>query len=286
MTTFGISMVRDEADVIEGTLRHMAGEVDELIVANNLSTDGTRDILDQLAKELPLTVVDDPDPAYFQSRKMSALADQAAEAGADWIVPFDADEIWFARGDRVSVVLAELGRLVYRRVNAVLYHHFRTRFDDPPGDDPFRTMPWRQATPGGATPQRPEGLPKVAFRWEPGAVVEAGNHGVHLPSVHREFPPPTLLEVRHFPYRSAEQMCRKARNGAAAYAATDLPEQTGSHWRSYGRILDQPNGEQLLAKVYNDHFCYLSPTDSGLVYDPAPYRRWEQQEPPPGTEQR
>ena len=45
MITFGVSMVRDEADVIEGTLRHMADEVDELIVADNGSVDGTTDIL-------------------------------------------------------------------------------------------------------------------------------------------------------------------------------------------------------------------------------------------------
>jgi glycosyltransferase involved in cell wall biosynthesis len=86
-------MVRDEADIIEGTLRHMADEVDHLIVADNLSSDGTRDILDTLAKDLPLTVVDDPDPGYTQSAKMSALAERAAvEQRASWIVPFDAED--------------------------------------------------------------------------------------------------------------------------------------------------------------------------------------------------
>jgi glycosyltransferase involved in cell wall biosynthesis len=68
-------MVKDEADVIEGTIRHMADEVDQLIVADNGSTDGTRDILDKLAIDLPLTRRRRPGPGYRSPQKMSALAD-------------------------------------------------------------------------------------------------------------------------------------------------------------------------------------------------------------------
>ena len=31
-----------------------------------------------------------------------------------------------------------------------------------------------------------------------------------------------------------EQFVSKVRNGAAAYAATDLPPEAGAHWRQYG----------------------------------------------------
>lgn len=258
MKTTGIAMVKDEADVIEGVLRHMADEVDALIVANNGSTDGTRDILDRLAGELPLTVLDDPDPAYHQSAKMSALAARAADAGADWIVPFDADEIWFALEDRISVVLAGLDCQV---AVAELTNHFCTSVDVDDAD-PFRSMVWRQAEPAR--------LPKVAFRYQPRTVIHQGNHGVTLPygGVWR-----TVLQVRHFPYRSAAQMVRKARNGAAAYRATDLPADQGAHWRQYGEIIDR-HGPEALEAVFQEHFWYLSPTDSGLVRDPAPYLRW------------
>lgn len=257
---FGVSMVRDEADVIEGTVRHMAEEVDELIVADNGSTDGTRDLLDKLADELPLTVLDDPEVGYFQSRKMSALAEMAGERGATWIVPFDADELWLAPY-RVKDVLA---KVAYSVASARLFNHFATAVD-PEGDDPFRTIVWRQ--------RERAPLPKVAFRWEPGAVIAQGNHGVALPSG-GVAPSEVYLEVRHFPFRSAEQFIRKARNGAAAYRATDLPPTEGAHWRAYGDLLDR-YGEDCLADVYREHFWFLSPTDSGLVLDPAPYRRWE-----------
>jgi glycosyltransferase involved in cell wall biosynthesis len=258
MAVFGITMVKDEADLIEGTLRHMAGEVDRIVVADNGSTDGTRDIIAELEGELDLDVVDDPDPAYYQSAKMTALAARAAEQGATWIVPFDADELWYAR-HRISTML--------RRANtcnvavARLFNHFSTSID-PPDPDPFRRMQWRQRDPAP--------LPKVAFRWEPGAVIEQGNHGVVLPSGAR---PVQKLEVRHFPYRSAEQFVRKARNGAAAYRAADLPVEQGAHWRAYGEILAR-HGVEALADVYREHFWYLSPTDSGLILHPAPYLRW------------
>ena len=86
-----------------------------------------------------------------------------------------------------------------------------------------------------------------------------------------------VMEVRHFPIRSPEQMLRRARNGAAAYAAApDAPG--GDHWRAWGRLTDGQIGE-----AYWGSWYYLDPTsvglthDIGLVRDPAPYMRWRTQ---------
>jgi hypothetical protein len=256
-----VSMCRDEADVAAGMLCHLADEVDHILVADNGSTDGTRDILAELEGQIPLTVLDDHDPAYYQSRKLSALAERAArDLGARWIVPVDFDELWFSRHGRVSEVLDSLH--VANVVTAQLTNHYSTAID-PDELDPFRRMVWRAA--------EPQPLPKVAFRWEPGAIVHQGNHSVSLPNGCIEAD--AALEVRHFPARSAEHFVRKARNGAAAYRATDLPVTEGAHWRAYGDIIDRL-GESALADVYREHWWYLSPTDSGLIYDPAPYLRW------------
>jgi hypothetical protein len=127
------------------------------------------------------------------------------------------------------------------------------------------TIQWRE--------RKPAALPKVAFRYRQGATIHQGNHGVDLgkdvTTSHAG------LEVRHFPYRSAEQFVRKARNGAAAYAATDLPYDVGAHWRGYGEILDR-YGPEALQNVYRTWFWHLSPVDAGLIHDPAAYRRWRQ----------
>jgi len=253
-------MVRDEADVIAGTLRHMADEVDWLLVADNGSTDGTREILDDLEDELPLTIFDDPDPAYYQSAKMTALAADAAARGAVWVVPFDADELWYSAHRIRDVLPGQPEPIAVAR----LFNHLATAVDvDDP--DPFVSMVWRQPQ---AAP-----LAKVAFRWEPGAVIAQGNHGVTLPSGGAGIP---SLEIRHFPARSAAQFTRKGLNGAAAYAATNLPPSEGAHWRSYGHLVET-RGPGVLAEVFREHWWYLSPTDAGLVRDPAPYMRWRQQ---------
>ena len=262
MITFGVSMVRDEADVIEGTLRHMADEVDELIVADNGSVDGTTDILYGLLGDLPLTVLTDSEPGYYQSSKMTLLAAHAAAKGADWIVPFDADELWFSRLGRVREVLADVADYC-GALCAELTNHFCTAIDEA-NPDPFRSMIWRQ--------RKPAPLWKVAFRWEPAAVIAQGNHDVALPSGAEKVA--GALEIRHFPYRSAAQFVRKARNGAAAYrAASGLSPADGAHWRAYGEILER-HGEEALEDVFRQHFWYLSPIDAGMVRDPAPYLRW------------
>lgn len=260
LTTWAVSLVKDEADVIEGTIRHMADEVDGVIVADNASTDGTRDILDKLATELNLIVVDDTEVGYHQSFKMSALAEKAArEHGATWVVAFDADELWMSATDRVSVDLASAHGNV---ATAALFNHFPTAVD-PDGDDPFRTIVWRQPAPAP--------LPKVAFRWEPGAVIHQGNHAVTLPSGET---PVEMLEIRHFPHRTPDQFIRKVRNGAAAYAATSLPAHVGQHWREWGVLLDRIGEERLVEEVWMRWYHFTTPVEEGMLLDPAPYMRW------------
>lgn len=257
-TTVGITMVRNEADVIGGTLTHMADEVDYLLVLDNGSDDGTREILDSL--DLPMTVIDDQEIGYYQSVKMSRLAAEAGKAGAAWIVPFDADEIWYHPRGRLRDVLAAYPAAV-TSCGATLYNHYRTALDET-DQDPFRSMVWRALTPGA--------LPKVAFRYQEGAVIGQGNHSVALPEPGSG---DIGIEIRHFMIRSVDQFVSKVRQGARAYAATNLPEDQGAHWRAWGKLLDA-GGPDVLAQVYQQHYWYLSPIDRGLVLDPAPYQRW------------
>lgn len=269
--TVAVGMVRDEGDVIAGTLRHLAGEVHRILVADNRSIDGTRETIVGLIDEgLPITLVDDLDPAYYQADKMTALAAAAAAWYPDdnppWIVPFDADEVWTTTDDDpVHMALDGIWRAGYNIAVATLYDHYVTALDDdsPIGcPDPFRSMVWRAGAPAP--------LPKVAFRYTPGAKIHQGNHRVTLPGVME--PRGGLLRVDHFPYRSQEQMVHKARNGAEAYAATDLPDDMGAHWRQYGEILARL-GDEGIHEVFREHFFYLSPGDRGMVREPARYLR-------------
>lgn len=265
-----IGMVKDEADVIGRTLQHLAEQgVDRIYLAENASTDGTweivRDLRDSRAlAPCVLEVLPDPIVGYWQSRKMTELAYVAGEAGARWIVPFDADELWHG-GTRASgaptITLRELFEWVdsfYASrafvIEAELHNHYRTTLDD--GGHPFDAMRWRDP--------EPLGLPKVAFTASPSAVVHAGNHGVDHPGKRL---PGTGLTVEHYPYRSPEQFVSKVRNGSAAYAATDLPRSTGQHWREYGELLAE-HGEAGVREHYQRAFVIDDPTARGLVYSP------------------
>lgn len=267
---YAISMMRDEADVARHVCLHLAEElVDGIIVADNLSTDCTRAELEAAKAEcaerfpaLDFVIVDDAEPGYYQSRKMSALAALAASRGATWIVPFDADEVWASNQYHLGDFLRGLGPDVWV-ARAPLWNHFGSALDEP-GETPFERMVWRHTDVGA--------LPKVAFRWRPGAVVHQGNHGVALGG----FEAATCggLELRHFPYRSWDHFERKARNGAAAYAATDLPEEMGSHWRRYGALLEAAGADALRTEVYEKWFWFRDPAARGCVRDPAGFRRW------------
>lgn len=245
MTVFAVAMVKDEIDVVAATVGRMVEQVDRVIVADNGSTDGTREALEAL----DVDVCDDREVGYFQSRKMTALAMRAYCRGADWIVPFDADEVWIASEGRVADVLEQLPDEALICEAAVLDH---VAVQGEPG--PF--SPWRRAE---ALPLR-----KVAVRAREDLTIEQGNHGASFEGVPHPLRATGLLEVRHFPYRSPEQMIRKARNGARAYAATDLPADVGAHWRGYGELSDDQ-----LREVFETYFSTADPKADGLIFAPC-----------------
>lgn len=243
----GIAMVRDELDIIGRIIAHLLDEgVDHLIVADNMSTDGTREIVEDWARFAPdsVTLIDDLEKGYYQDRKMTNLAHQAGAMGASWVIPFDADEWWYSPKGRLKDVIEATDADV---LTAATFAHV-PQPDDSTSPDPIRRITHRMAD--------PKGLPKVAFRYHPECRLHMGNHDVELPSKSIE---QGVLEIREFQYRSFEQMKRKVRNGKQAYDATNLADTYGAHWRRLGAMTD----DELRAEW--DAHCGTE----GLVYDPV-----------------
>jgi hypothetical protein len=254
MAVFAVTMVRDEEDIVAETVGRMVRQVDHVIVADNGSTDRTREILEGLDVE----VVDDPEVGYYQSQKMTGLAERARAQGADWVVPFDADEMWLAAEGRIAALLDALPAEAMV-CEAALFDHVPTSLDG--SGPPVERMEWRRAE------QAP--LRKVAVRAREGLTIHQGNHSAAFEGDPFVLRVAGQLQVRHFPYRSPEQFIRKARNGAAAYAATDLPESTGAHWRQYGASLEE-QGENALISHFTRWFHSDDPEGDGLLHDPCP----------------
>lgn len=275
----GVTMVRNEADIIRAALVHMLSQVDAIVVIDNDSTDATADLIGEVMKwegHGRTSVLHAAGRAYLQSKWMTHGAEVAVrDHGADWIVPFDADEFWLAPGWRDGQTVAERLREVGGQgaslfpipvIAVPIYNHYCTALD------PARTgtsfipdyMPWRSRT--------PLPLHKVAFRWTPGAVIEMGNHAVSFPVEGGMAAIPGFdagITIRHYPYRSAEHMTAKAIQGAEAYVAAgdEVPADAGAHWRAWGQLIET-RGPEVIGDIFREHYWHLSPVDAGLVRDP------------------
>jgi glycosyltransferase involved in cell wall biosynthesis len=112
----GISLVRNEEDLVATAIRHHLRQgLDLILIADNDSTDGTVRCLERLAAmDRRIVWSRTGDIGFRQSAAVTELAREAVVRGASWILPFDADEFWYApsglaaelrdcRADAVSV---------------------------------------------------------------------------------------------------------------------------------------------------------------------------------------
>lgn len=217
-------MVRDEIDVIDAVLAHLLRQgVDHILVADHLSTDGTRERLEQLARDDGrIHVALDREPGHFQMEKMSHLSRTAWRAGAGWVIPFDADEFWFAEGASLGAFLRS------SRANVI---RARSTFMLPASDGDVSIDSVFALDRSGTS------APKVAFRAHPLALVGPGNHGVARVGEHAEG-----LHIAHLPYRGTAQTARKYRTGAAALDLAGAPRDEGWHWRAGAMLTDEEIG--------------------------------------------
>lgn len=241
-----LSMVKNEADIIEAFVRHTLQFVDLMLIADNDSSDGTGDILRLLQREgLPVVIFDDPIFGYFQSEKMTFLYRRAVETYAPrHVMLLDADEF-------IAVPFKPLFRtgLLPLRPGSMGLIPWRTHVLSPeqaaaPMTDPPRQMRFRRAE------EHPEFHPafhKAVIAVDPqnplDVAIPQGNHS----ACRRDgtFLPWTLVEhvaLAHFPVRSRDQLTAKVVTGWMAYLAMKGTGQGwGAHWATlYARIVDGP----------------------------------------------
>jgi hypothetical protein len=238
VSVFGVSVVRNEDDIIGKVCRHLlASEVDHLIVMDHDSNDMTRAVLADVAAESgAVTILRDNDPGHFQAQRITSMALQARAAGADWVLPFDADEFWYWPDGTLGEFFAQCP---FDTVSCTGWDHI--------GSARVELSPWRRP--------EPQTIRKVAFRPTYRTQVDEGNHHVKP-----EGRVGVGLELRHFQYRSFAHMVRTVRRGAAAADAAGQHPMYAAHWRDAAALSD----EELRAEW--EALC----ATPGLVYDPAP----------------
>jgi glycosyltransferase involved in cell wall biosynthesis len=94
----GISIVRNEADIIEISVKHhIAQDIDLCLICDDDSSDGTRHLLRRLALFDPrIRWLGNSSGGFYQQEVINALAQEARRLGAEWILAFDADEFWYS----------------------------------------------------------------------------------------------------------------------------------------------------------------------------------------------
>jgi glycosyltransferase involved in cell wall biosynthesis len=235
----GISIVRNEEDLVETTIRHHLNEgVDLIMIADNDSTDGTVQVLKRMAKADPrIRWSRTGDIGFQQAEAATELARAAVRSGASWVLPFDADEFWCAPGglgralrtrasDAISVPIVNFVQRreqIRREPRAVLSAVYRSdaKFGDyrrarlgvEAGEFSYVEAPYQR---------------KYIIRAAQGMTIGPGNHIVKGVGRRRSRGGP--FACLHLPLRAKEIFLEKA-DQAARLEAAGLPAWHG--WQSH-----------------------------------------------------
>ena len=224
------ALVRDEEDILRPFLEyHLHRGVDYLVVTDNLSVDGTREILEEYRRIGKLLYIHEPEDNYAQSVWVTRMARLAAEEfAADWVINSDADEFWWPEQ---AADLKEVLRAVPPSISAL--SSLRTNFLPRPrqGDQNIlRSMIYREVRSTNSLGQPLP--PKICHRANPRVVIEQGNHVISVGGVEVDAVQTDELSIFHFPMRSSQQFINKIEKGGAAYARSGLPPDVGETWRT------------------------------------------------------
>jgi hypothetical protein len=231
MTVVLTMMVRDEVDIVAATIEfHLDQGVDHIVVTDNGSVDGTREVLAEYAAAAPLTVFDDPEHRKQQGAVVTRMARYAHDRlGADWVVNGDADEFLVPvdRSQRLGDVFArmprELGAFTVPVVNLVGPMAQR--------GSGVRRLVWRDER--TEEQLRAAGVlshptPNAIHVGSPDVEVAQGNHFTSIEQ-QGDVPAGLELEVLHLPWRSVAQLARKTENMGRGYEASPDLEPSPKH---------------------------------------------------------
>jgi len=129
MKVLGISIVRNEVDILGlNILHHLSLGLDEILIVDNGSSDGTDRVLQHLGMDDRIKWSRNAGP-YRQPEIFTELAREAYRRGADWVLPIDADEFWDATNRDLRKVLerSNAGALRVQIVNFIQRREQRNR---------------------------------------------------------------------------------------------------------------------------------------------------------------
>lgn len=223
-----VSTMRWEADRVKLVVDHLRAQgVDEFYISVEYD-----DMETSIAAGEAGARVLHVEPPFRQDHETTRLARTAVDCGADWVIPFDADEYWCGNGTSIRAALADVPPN-FMSVYAPMYLHI----------DRDHRLP------------HPKPLGKVAVRAAPNITYAWGAH-----SSTREGPICAgPLVIRELQYESFEHMREKAEKTRELFAQGHVDPLHGVHLQRLAALTD----DELLHE-WNAHCS--QPT----IYDPIP----------------
>lgn len=260
-----VSMVKDEADIIELFARACLQWADHLYVVDNGSSDATEQILCALQDEgLPLTLWRYPSIDYQQSIiTTAALRRVALTQGFGWVIPLDADEFLQEPADRP--------------LRSILPHV-------PQGH--VLALPWRTYVPltqdwldeeapltqcFGVRAFEPRSYHKVCVpvALARSGTLSMGNHEFMLQSGAQAPMVASPVTLAHVPVRSAAQLMVKSLVGSHKYSIkSNRRSGEGYHWDGMAQMVRQQGYRLSLGQLQSVALAYATQTGDRLP--PAP----------------
>ena len=123
MKIVSITVINNEADIIESFIRYHLNIVDEMIILNDGSTDDTNNILDKLSSEgLPLIVLNDNDSYSEPMKKYNCLLKKAvSDYNADIICPLDVDEFITCSNGNPRKIIEKISPFTFYKIKWKTY---------------------------------------------------------------------------------------------------------------------------------------------------------------------
>lgn len=246
--------VRDEADILaENLWFHLNHGVDFVLITDNASRDGTREIAAEFERMGLAHVIDEPVLDKSQGRWMSRIAQLARDRfHADWVLANDADEFWLPKSGSLKTELLDPTTVLKARrrhsipcLPDVLDSGFRFWHTIVRTRQPLSGKDLKPSIDA----EIPESLllyacgPKVIARTAGLQAIAHGNHDVTIDDRHERISDD--IEIYHYPIRTFEQFRRKVENHGSSYAInTELPQTYSWHLRRWYRILQEGRLEQ------------------------------------------
>ena len=255
-------LARDEADIVDAQIAfHLNAGIDFVIATDNLSEDGTTEILESHARDGHLFLIREEGEYLQQAEwitRMGRLA--ASDFGAEWVIHSDADEFWWPRGESLKDVLTSVPER-YGIVRALL-----RQFVPRPDDGSFFADRMAVRVAASAPINDPTSLfrpnLKIIHRADPNVTVSIGAQrllGSSFVPLRGWYP----VEFFHYPIRSLAQCERKYAHQQTAAGQTPSPyyDRVRS-LRDEGRLDDYYN-----ALVVEDDALERGLRDGSLVID-------------------